>query len=154
MYNLHVTRDYEEDDRKRRRGDRSSYSGPTSSFTEKRGYKPEVGRTNPILLTCDYILKTYFIFNRSDFLQLSETWYNLYVTISTIVISVLVLRFKFRKLFDVLKIGYICKIATKTKYLCEGVKLNVRFVIGQIFILLNQSEAIRVYRWTQVKNRA
>ena len=36
------TRDYEEDDRKRRRGGGGSYGGPTSSFVEKRGYKPEV----------------------------------------------------------------------------------------------------------------
>jgi len=36
------TRDYEEDDRKRRGRDRGNYSGPTTSFSEKKGYKPEV----------------------------------------------------------------------------------------------------------------
>jgi len=36
------SRDYEEDDRKRRGRDRGSYAGPTTSFTEKKGYKPEV----------------------------------------------------------------------------------------------------------------
>merc|ERR1719481_246723 len=36
------SREYEEDDRKRRRGDRSSYGGPTTTFAEKKGYKPEV----------------------------------------------------------------------------------------------------------------
>ncbi len=63
MYKLYVTRDYEEDDRKRRRGDRSSYSGPTSSFTEKRGYKPEVR---------DYSLKKYISLNRSCFFTALE----------------------------------------------------------------------------------
>jgi len=36
------SRDYEEDDRKRRGRDRGGYSGPTTSFAEKKGYKPEV----------------------------------------------------------------------------------------------------------------
>merc|ERR1719244_1361721 len=35
------TRDYEEDDRKRRGRDRGGYSGPTTSFSEKKNYKPE-----------------------------------------------------------------------------------------------------------------
>ena len=39
---LCVRKDQEEDDRKRGRGrDRGSY-GPTSSFSEKKGYKPTV----------------------------------------------------------------------------------------------------------------
>ena len=43
-------KDQEEDDRKRRGGgrDRNAY-GPTSSFTEKKGYKPTVSRVNPRL---------------------------------------------------------------------------------------------------------
>eukprot|EP00088_Acartia_fossae_P000368 TRINITY_DN10150_c0_g1_i1.p1 TRINITY_DN10150_c0_g1~~TRINITY_DN10150_c0_g1_i1.p1 ORF type:complete len:484 (+),score=167.13 TRINITY_DN10150_c0_g1_i1:217-1452(+) len=36
------SREYEEDDRKRRGRDRGSYSGPTTAFPEKRNYKPEV----------------------------------------------------------------------------------------------------------------
>merc|ERR1711925_34199 len=37
------SRDHEEDDRKRRGGGRDrGYQGPTSSFSEKKGYKPEV----------------------------------------------------------------------------------------------------------------
>jgi len=37
------SRDHEEDDRKRRGGARDrGYQGPTSSFSEKKGYKPEV----------------------------------------------------------------------------------------------------------------
>jgi len=42
-YNIEdKSRDHEEDDRKRRGGGRERASGPTSSFTEKRNYKPEV----------------------------------------------------------------------------------------------------------------
>merc|ERR1712058_53153 len=43
-YNIEdKSRDHEEDDRKRRRGggDRG-YSGPTQTFSEKKGYKPSV----------------------------------------------------------------------------------------------------------------
>jgi len=36
------SREYEEDDRKRRRGDRGYGGGATSTFNEKKGYKPEI----------------------------------------------------------------------------------------------------------------
>jgi hypothetical protein len=42
----HWSRDYEEDDRKRRGRDRGYGGGPTTTFAEKKGYKPEVSQTN------------------------------------------------------------------------------------------------------------